>query len=205
MKLRQTICAAFAAGTIVLSVGISTQAQSGEKFKVRLAPAPRLVMTGQTSRNVGPEVIVGSLGTASAVLSGRKLTITGSFEKVASKPTEAHLFLGPKTGVRDQGKPVFDLAISKLQSVPAPAAEPARGGRGGPQAQAPQAQAPQAQGQQQAQPQQPPEPRMWYSGAIDGSVDLTPGQIDALKKGRFYIQVHSESMPSGQLLGWLLK
>jgi hypothetical protein len=178
---------------MLLSIGASTQAQSGEKFKIRLAPAPRLVMNGKDSRNVGPEVIVGSLGSATATLNGRKLTVTGTFEKVASKPTEAHLFLGPMTGVRDQGKPLFDLAISKVQSVPAPPAEPARGGRGGQQA------------QQQQEPQQPAEPRMWYSGAIDGTVELTSAQVDALKKGRFYVQVHSESMPSGQLVGWLLK
>src|SRR5262249_47247945 len=157
---------------------VSSPAQSGNTYKVRLAPAPRLVMTGltagQASRNVAADVIVGSIGSASAVLNGRKLTVTGSFEKLTSKPTGAHWFLGPATGVRDQGKPVFDLAISKTQSVPAPAAEPAaaRGGRGGQQAQ---------------QAQQPAEARMWYSGAITGTVELTSAQVDALKKGRFYV------------------
>ena len=192
MRLKQMISAIVSISAIVLALGTSIQAQSGNTLKARLAPVPRLVMRGQTSSNVGAEVIVGSIGSASAVLNGRKLTVTGSFEKLASKPTEAHLFLGPMTGVRDQGKPVFYLAISKTQSVPAPPAEPARGGRGGQQG-------------QQAQPQQPPEPRMWYSGAINGTVELTPGQVEALKKGRFYIQVHSEGMPSGQLAGWLLK
>jgi CHRD domain-containing protein len=189
MNFRQMITAALVICAMSLSIGTSTQAQSGEKFKVRLAPVPRLVMDGQRSTNVAANVVVGSLGSATAVLSGRKLTVNGTFEKLASKPTAAHLFLGPMTGVRDQGKPVFDLAISKQQSVPAPP-EPAAPARGG---------------QQGQQAQQPPEPRMWYSGAIDGSVELTPGQVDALKKGRFYIQVHSEGMPSGHLLGWLLK
>ena len=42
-------------------------------------------------------------------------------------------------------------------------------------------------------------------GTISGTFDLTPDQIDALKKGRFYVQIHSEGAPNGHLLGWLLK
>src|SRR5258705_13019148 len=98
MTLKQMIFAILAIG-VVLTLVTSIEAQGGEKFKVRLAPAPRLVMNGQRSTNVGADVVVGSLGSASAVLASRKLTITGTFEKLASKPTEAHLFLGPMTGV----------------------------------------------------------------------------------------------------------
>ena len=43
------------------------------------------------------------------------------------------------------------------------------------------------------------------SGTISGTVDLTSEQVDALKKGRFYVQIHSEGAPNGHLLGWLLK
>lgn len=43
------------------------------------------------------------------------------------------------------------------------------------------------------------------SGAIAGAFDLTPQQVDALKKGRFYIQIHSAGAPKGHLMGWLLK
>ena len=148
------------AGAGLVGLSVSAHAQGGDKFKVRLAPVPRLVMEGQRSTNVPAATVVG-LGSANAVLSGRKLTVNGSFENLASAATAAHLFLGPATGVRDRGNAVFDLTLTKT-----------------------------GDGKQ---------------GAIAGSFDLTAAQVDALKKGRFYIQVHSEGMPSGHLLGWILK
>ena len=42
------------------------------------------------------------------------------------------------------------------------------------------------------------------SGAITGSVDLTAPQVDSLKKGKLYVQIHSERAPEGVLWGWLL-
>ena len=41
-------------------------------------------------------------------------------------------------------------------------------------------------------------------GALSGTLDLTPAQVEDLAKSRFYIQVHSESAPEGNLWGWLL-
>jgi hypothetical protein len=43
------------------------------------------------------------------------------------------------------------------------------------------------------------------SGSISGSVDLTPAEVEALRKGMIYVQVHSEGAPDGNLRGWLLK
>jgi hypothetical protein len=43
------------------------------------------------------------------------------------------------------------------------------------------------------------------SGAIHASLDLTPQQIESLKKGRLYIQIDSEKAPDGNLWGWLLR
>ena len=43
------------------------------------------------------------------------------------------------------------------------------------------------------------------SGTISGSFDLTPEQIDGLRKGRLYVQIDSEKAPDGNLWGWLLK
>ena len=43
------------------------------------------------------------------------------------------------------------------------------------------------------------------SGTIGGSVDLTPAQVEALRKGKLYVQINSEGAPNGHLLGWLLK
>lgn len=43
------------------------------------------------------------------------------------------------------------------------------------------------------------------SGMLSASLDLTPQQIDYLKKGRLYIQIDSEKAPDGNLWGWLLR
>ena len=134
----------------LLVITLSAAAQNEEKFKGRLSPVPAL--------GIQPALVAG-VGSASAMLSGRKLTVTGSFEKMASPATVAHLNLGPVTGVR--GEQVFDLTVSKT-------------GTGN-------------------------------TGSIAGTFDLTPAQVDALKKGRFYVQIHSEGAPNGHLFGWLLK
>jgi len=128
----------------------SAAAQSEQKFKTRLSPVPAL--------GIQPATVAG-VGSASATLTGRKVTVIGSFEKMASPATVGHLCLGQLPGVR--GESVFDLTVSKT-------------GDG-------------------------------TSGTFSGTFDLTPEQIDALKKGRFYVQIHSEGAPNGHLLGWLLK
>jgi hypothetical protein len=107
---------------------------------------------------ISPATVAG-VGSAAATLSGKKLTVSGNFEKMASAATAAHLCLGPLTGVR--GDSVFDLTVSKTGDGTA--------------------------------------------GTVAGSFDLNPQQIDALKKGKFYVQIHSEGAPNGHLLGWLLK
>ncbi len=43
------------------------------------------------------------------------------------------------------------------------------------------------------------------SGAISGSFALTSEQVENLNKGRWYVQIHSEKAPDGNLWGWLLK
>ena len=42
-------------------------------------------------------------------------------------------------------------------------------------------------------------------GEISGAFDLQPEQVEFLKKGRWYIQIHSEKAPNGNLWGWLMK
>jgi hypothetical protein len=42
-------------------------------------------------------------------------------------------------------------------------------------------------------------------GMVSGSIDLTPAQIDDLRSGRIYVQIHSEGAPDGNLRGWLLR
>jgi hypothetical protein len=42
------------------------------------------------------------------------------------------------------------------------------------------------------------------SGTISGSLELTPAQVEDLKSGRMYIQIHSENAPQGNLWGWFV-
>lgn len=43
------------------------------------------------------------------------------------------------------------------------------------------------------------------SGKISAAVDLSPEQIEDLRAGRLYLQIHSERAPEGSIRGWLLK
>ena len=142
----------------LMILSASLLAQSGERYKVRLAPAPALgIQTRPAS------AAVAGIGSATATLSGRKLTVNGSFEKMASAPTVAKLGLGLATGARLDL--LYDLTLTK-----APQGTPAG-----------------------------------TSGTISGAIDLTPAQVEGLKKGKMYIQINSEGAPNGHLLGWLLK
>jgi hypothetical protein len=42
------------------------------------------------------------------------------------------------------------------------------------------------------------------NGSVTGTVDLTPEQVESLRKGKLYIQIYSEKAPDGNLWGWLL-
>jgi hypothetical protein len=42
------------------------------------------------------------------------------------------------------------------------------------------------------------------AGSITGEIELTPEQVELLRAGRLYIQIHSTSAPEGNLWGWLL-
>jgi CHRD domain len=42
------------------------------------------------------------------------------------------------------------------------------------------------------------------SGAVSGSANLNKSQLDSLRKGWFYVQIHAEHAPDGNLWGWLL-
>jgi CHRD domain len=42
------------------------------------------------------------------------------------------------------------------------------------------------------------------TGSISATIELTETQIASLKRGSFYLQLHSEKAPDGNLWGWLL-
>jgi hypothetical protein len=168
MTTKKTIIACLTALTIVASllVALPLGAQSGDKYKVRLAPAPPLGLRGERGGPFPtPASFVAGLGEASATLSGKKLTVTGKFDKMASQPTEAKMGLGLAPGARLDLLMGMDLKITKSPTATPPGT----------------------------------------SGTLEGTFELTPAQVDGLKKGKMYIQINSESAPKGHLLGWLLK
>jgi len=42
------------------------------------------------------------------------------------------------------------------------------------------------------------------NGNISGTITLTKVQVDTLRRGWYYIQIHAEQAPEGNLWGWLL-
>jgi len=42
------------------------------------------------------------------------------------------------------------------------------------------------------------------SGTISGQFDLTAAQVQELSASRYYVQLHSEKAPDGNLWGWLM-
>jgi hypothetical protein len=166
MKSKKSITACLTALMIGASlfVALPAGAQGGEKYKARLAPAPPLGLRGERGGAFPtPASFVAGSGEANATLSGRKLTVTGKFEKMASAPTVAKVGLGLATGARLDL--LYDLTVTKAPEATPPGT----------------------------------------SGTIAGTIDLTPAQVDGLKKGKLYIQINSTSAPNGHLLGWLLK
>jgi hypothetical protein len=119
-------------------------AQSPTNFRGRLSPVP----VAAASPNIT------GVGSVSATLSGTRLTLTGSFEGLASPASFAKLHRAPK-GIR--GPAVFDLTVTP-----------------------------------------------GTSGKLSATLDLTPAQVEDLGRERFYVQLHSEKAPDGNLWGWLL-
>jgi hypothetical protein len=145
-------------GTVLIAAAAT--AQTGDKYTARLSMVP--------AANAAQQANVGGKGTATAVLAGNKLTVSGSFEGLPAPATAARVHQGVAKGAR--GKAIADLTITK-----------------------------------------------GTSGTLSGSLTLTPEQLEALKAGRLYVQVHSEKgIPAEQgkvqadvdnsnLWGWLLK
>jgi hypothetical protein len=129
-----------------VAMAAGAAAQSPMMFKTRLSTV---------AMDAAMKATIAGQGSATAALTGTKLTVTGTFEGLKSPATVAHLHQGTATGVR--GPKVLDLTVTKAMS-----------------------------------------------GSLSGTFDLSPEQVDALKKGKLYVQIHSEKAPDGNLWGWLL-
>jgi CHRD domain len=93
------ICAA------VLCAAHAARAQKGETFKARLSTVPMDVSMMST---------IAGTGSATAVLTGRKLVLTGTFEGLRSPATTAQMHRGATKGIR--GPALFELSVSKATS-----------------------------------------------------------------------------------------
>jgi len=83
----------------------SISAQSPRTFKTRLSPVPI---------DVSMQATIAGSGSVTAVLSGTKLSITGTFEGLKSPATIAQVHKSPVRGVR--GPVVFELAVAKTDA-----------------------------------------------------------------------------------------
>lgn len=100
-KLKRDGLLAFLLSAIIFASTGAVLAQRGETFKARLTPVP--IDTTMMSRIAG-------LGSATAVLTGRRLAISGNFSGLRSPATDAHIHRAPK-GIR--GPAVLDVPVSK--------------------------------------------------------------------------------------------
>jgi hypothetical protein len=103
MALWRAAVAAFGIG--ILTLVVSLPAQTGETYKARLSAVPADARTR-------PELA--GIGSATAVLAGTKLTITGSFEGLRSPASMAQLHAASAAGIR--GPVISDLTVAQATS-----------------------------------------------------------------------------------------
>jgi hypothetical protein len=87
---------------VVIAFAVPLAAQAPETYKVRLSPVP---IEAQTRANIA------GVGSATATLTGTKLSIAGSFEGLPSPATDAKIHQGPVTGVR--GPAILDVTVTR--------------------------------------------------------------------------------------------
>jgi hypothetical protein len=83
-------------------LGVGVFAQQPKTFKARLSPVPI---------DISMQANVAGSGSVSAVLTGNKLALTGTYEGLRGPATIAQVHKGPNKGIR--GPVVFDLAVVK--------------------------------------------------------------------------------------------
>lgn len=98
--MKHVLLASLSAVLLVVWTPASALAQSGKTFKARLSPVPI---------DVSMQATVAGSGSVTAVLTGSRLVIDGTFNGLRSPATTARVHLGRK-GVR--GPAFFDLKVS---------------------------------------------------------------------------------------------
>jgi hypothetical protein len=92
---------AWTTGDLVHGAAQQAKPQGTRNFRARLSPVPL---------DAAMMATITGTGVATAVLTGTKLAISGSYEGLQTAATGARVHKGAKTGVR--GEPVFDLKVS---------------------------------------------------------------------------------------------
>ena len=98
--MRRLLGAVLAVAALAPVAAQSGQAQSGQTFVARLATVP--IMADE-------QVNVSGRGTATAVLEGRTLTVSGKFEGLRTPATAARIHLAPRAA---RGPAFADLKVS---------------------------------------------------------------------------------------------
>jgi hypothetical protein len=87
---------------LVAACAVAPAAQSGKTYRTRLAPVPMTTAMAST---------VAGVGTISAVVSGSKVTFTGTFEGLKSPATIAQIHKAPR-GIRGPVVEKLDLKVT---------------------------------------------------------------------------------------------
>ena len=90
--------------TAMLWAGQAIGAQSGETFKARLSVTPL---------DAAMKAKIGGSGSLTAMLTGGKLSINGTFQGLRSPATDAQIHVAPK-GIR--GPAILDVTVTKATS-----------------------------------------------------------------------------------------
>lgn len=129
---------------VALWLAAGASAQEAVTFRARLSLVPVDAVTSRTTSGSG---------SATAVLIGSQVFITGSVSGLSSPAVSAHLHQAPRG---QRGPVAFTLSVTKAAS-----------------------------------------------GVLGGGLELTSSQIQDLRQGRYYIQIHTERNPEGEIRGWL--
>jgi CHRD domain-containing protein len=96
-------CAKWLVVPVVAAIGgLVPSAQQPKTFKARLSPVPI---------DVSMQATIAGSGSVTAVLTGAKLALTGTFDGLRSPATIAQVHKGPNRGIR--GPVISDLAVTK--------------------------------------------------------------------------------------------
>jgi len=96
----------YATWLLVFCSPVLLLAQPPKTFRTRLAPVPI---------DLSMQATIAGTGNVSAILTGSKLVVTGTFEGLRSPATTAQLHRSPVRGVR--GPAVFDLLVTKTEGT----------------------------------------------------------------------------------------